>query len=906
MSTAKMKTRRAGHRGVLTKLLKKVEPSSEELLQEFDVSELSTIRGLIVKKQETIDQLNEKIVEELSEEEVSEEIEEADRYTYDIEMSVTKLSKIIKESEITDKQSSKSLLNPNAHEFINYTNHQESQPQPSFMHANTSAMYHKLPKLNLPTFGGNMLEWQPFWDSFSAAVHDNLSLNDVQKFNYLKSQLFGEATQCIAGLQITNTNYGQALHVLKQRFGQPHKIVQTYMQSLISLPSPTSNITHLKKFYDSMENYIRGLESIGESHESFGSLLVPIILNKLPGNIRENMVRAHGGDHWNLPSLRQAIQHEITIKEAVKPNYTPTSAFFTGTNRNYANQKGKRDITKKPCIFCQGVHAPLACKTVTEIEARKRIVKEKQACFNCLGNHRVADCKSDKTCKNCNKRHHTILVFVQRMKHTLYTKSKDSSTSKPDTDAAVASMHSSTSSVRSQVLLKTAIAPITYDKTHFNTANILFDEGAQRSFITQEMADLLNLRPHRKEAITISGFGESNKKLNKLTDILTRFRYGKYALTTDIEKAFLQIGLDEEDRDSTRFFWLRDPSNPKSELETYRFKVILFGATCSPFILNATLLKHLSTVTSATAEILKRDLYVDNVLTSVNTEEAALNFFEESRELMTNAGFNLRTWKSNSNQLSNEATKANVLDKDSETKILGMRWDAKSDILTFAKLNEDHSNPADLQTRGISSTQFKESTLWMQGPSWISDENSWPTWTPQVKQETLLLTTTDDSEKIKPCVLNGISKIIDLSRFSSLKKLLRVTCYVFKFVNICKSKRPYNLRKYARHGKDITKDEIDRATRTWITDIQNEKFSSEKQQLANPSHDKNLPYRRCHSMRRAHTQFTVRRLREVSSVTTEEKSIYGLNYIERAPADVAFWCWTDNYANPPIILDTFH
>ncbi|CAG2205722.1 unnamed protein product [Mytilus edulis] len=100
----------------------------------------------------------------------------------------------------------------------------------------------------------------------------------------------------------------------------------------------------------------------------------------------------------------------------------------------------------------------------------------------------------------------------------------------------------------------------------------------------------------------------------------------------------------------------------------------------------------------------------------------------------------------------------------------------------------------------------------MQGPSWISDENSWPTWTPQVKQETLLLTTTDDSEKIKPSVLNGISKIIDLSRFSSLKKLLRVTCYVFKFVNICKSKRPYNLRKYARHGKDITKDEIDRAT----------------------------------------------------------------------------------------------
>ncbi|VDI54317.1 Hypothetical predicted protein [Mytilus galloprovincialis] len=159
-------------------------------------------------------------------------------------------------------------------------------------------------------------------------------------------------------------------------------------------------------------------------------------------------------------------------------------------------------------------------------------------------------------------------------------------------------------------------------------------------------------------------------QLNKLTDFLTRFRYGNYALTTDIGKAFLQIGLDEKDHDFTRFFWLTDPINPMSGLETYIFRVILFEMTCSPFILNATLLKHLSTVKSTTAEILNRDLYVDNVLTSVNTEEAALNFFEESRKHMTNVRFNLRTWKSNSNQLSDLATKANVLHKNSDTKIL--------------------------------------------------------------------------------------------------------------------------------------------------------------------------------------------------------------------------------------------
>ncbi|VDI36661.1 Hypothetical predicted protein, partial [Mytilus galloprovincialis] len=80
--------------------------------------------------------------------------------------------------------------------------------------------------------------------------------------------------------------------------------------------------------------------------------------------------------------------------------------------------------------------------------------------------------------------------------------------------------------------------------------------------------------------------------MNDITGILMRFRAKKYATTSDLEKAFLQIQLDEKDRDATRFLWLSDPTNTSSPLITYRFKSVLFGATCSPFILSATLLKH--------------------------------------------------------------------------------------------------------------------------------------------------------------------------------------------------------------------------------------------------------------------------------------------------------------------------
>ena len=51
----------------------------------------------------------------------------------------------------------------------------------------------RLPKLTLLTFSGNPLAWLTFWDSFQAAIYLNPNLSGVQKFNYLKAQLQGDA-----------------------------------------------------------------------------------------------------------------------------------------------------------------------------------------------------------------------------------------------------------------------------------------------------------------------------------------------------------------------------------------------------------------------------------------------------------------------------------------------------------------------------------------------------------------------------------------------------------------------------------------------------------------------------------------------------------------------------------------
>ena len=85
------------------------------------------------------------------------------------------------------------------------------------------------------------------------------------------------------GFALTNANYEKAISLLQERYGQQHKITQRYMQELIDITSPRYTLFNLRHFYDNIEIYIRGLESLGQTDDSYGALLVPIILNKLPG-----------------------------------------------------------------------------------------------------------------------------------------------------------------------------------------------------------------------------------------------------------------------------------------------------------------------------------------------------------------------------------------------------------------------------------------------------------------------------------------------------------------------------------------------------------------------------------------------------------------------------------------------
>ena len=237
-----------------------------------------------------------------------------------------------------------------------------------------SASYHRLPKLTLPTFNGDVQAWQTFWDLFESTVHQNINLTDVQRFSYLKSQLEGEAACTKDGFALTHTNYAQVVDLLRERYGQKHKIIHTTMQALLQLPISSSNLHSLRKFYDDMETKIHMLESLGKTQENYGDVLVPIVLEKLSSDIREHLARQHGDNDWLLSDLRFAIYKKINIKEAGASSMVQTEAELYGSTTSLiVGKKGYRDDRNREdsrqtlkCLLCGDPHVTSECGKIPD------------------------------------------------------------------------------------------------------------------------------------------------------------------------------------------------------------------------------------------------------------------------------------------------------------------------------------------------------------------------------------------------------------------------------------------------------------------------------------------------------------------------------------------------------------
>ena len=134
---------------------------------------------------------------------------------------------------------------------------------------------------------------------------DQSDLPDVSKLVYLRSLLYGEAKQAIEGLSVTSVNYSVACEILQERFARPAKVIFAHIEKLLGLGSGRD--CDLKTIQDELLVHIRSLKRLGVGGDTFGVILTPLVLSRLPDDFRLDWARDSSGKESDLDFLLDCL-----------------------------------------------------------------------------------------------------------------------------------------------------------------------------------------------------------------------------------------------------------------------------------------------------------------------------------------------------------------------------------------------------------------------------------------------------------------------------------------------------------------------------------------------------------------------------------------------------------------------
>ncbi|XP_068233489.1 uncharacterized protein [Palaemon carinicauda] len=243
--------------------------------------------------------------------------------------------------------------------------------------ASAASIHARLPKLELPRFDGEITQWQSFWDQFSSPI-DNTELPVIIPVNQGKSY--------------------------------------------------TKQLWRLR---DEVIKRTGSLDALGVTGKQCEVLLTPMIVSRLPMELRLQWSRECSGHESGLEWLLEWLKREIEVlerSEMYRKNIPASGPHGRNEERKNINSKDARDnlyttsalhaVSQSEgsnCVFCTKLnHKSERCHKFLALDGQQRYdkIRELGVCFKCLNRGHISkNCKV--RCTKCQGGHNVVMCGIK-------------------------------------------------------------------------------------------------------------------------------------------------------------------------------------------------------------------------------------------------------------------------------------------------------------------------------------------------------------------------------------------------------------------------------------------------------------------------------------------------------------
>ena len=354
----------------------------------------------------------------------------------------------------------------------------------------------RLPKLDVPTFDGDIIHWKQFWDQFTVSVHDRTNLSNAEKIVYLQHALKdGSAKNAIEGLSHSGDNYSEAVKCLKTRYDRPRLIHRTHVQKIVDTPAiRDGNGRELRRIHDNIQQHVRALKTLG--CELPGKFITSMIELKLDTDTLFEWQK-HSQSSTDVPHYKELLDFIDLRAQASETSCSTHRRKPAGKITSFA-----ASATSSNCVVCKTEKHPLyVCAKFKALnhDEKNSVLKTNNLCVNCLtGGHYKRQCKSTHKCKICHKPHHTLLHIEPQTNYTSEGSMAPKDTTHVSSNTAM--------KLKSNALLMTCrVSVITPDGSSVE-ARALLDNASSASFVSERLVQSLSL-PRFNQHVRVSGIG---------------------------------------------------------------------------------------------------------------------------------------------------------------------------------------------------------------------------------------------------------------------------------------------------------------------------------------------------------------------------------------------------------------